>query len=151
MSLLLRDVSRRRTLIRLTPLIDVVFILLIFFMLVSSFLEWQHLGIPLQEDPVRVLPAQGSPVGTPVQDSTEALWLELHPEGLRHQAEWVYPEALAALVHTHVQRSPQAAIWIQPMPGVSLQALVTVQDRLRAAGGQKIGWVMEGGRHHVQP
>ncbi|OOC09384.1 ExbD/TolR family protein, partial [Thioalkalivibrio halophilus] len=32
---------RRRNLISLTPLIDVVFILLVFFMLASSFLDWR--------------------------------------------------------------------------------------------------------------
>ena len=41
---------RRRQLVGLTPLIDVVFILLVFFMLASSFLDWRSvsLGIPAE-------------------------------------------------------------------------------------------------------
>ena len=40
--------SKRKAVISLTPLIDVVFILLVFFMLSSSFLDWRHqpLGHP---------------------------------------------------------------------------------------------------------
>ena len=37
--------SRRRALIGLTPLIDVVFILLVFFMLASSFLDWRAIDL----------------------------------------------------------------------------------------------------------
>ncbi len=37
--------GRRRALISLTPLIDVVFILLVFFMLPSSFLDWRAIDL----------------------------------------------------------------------------------------------------------
>ena len=37
--------NRRRNLISLTPLIDVVFILLVFFMLASSFLDWRSITL----------------------------------------------------------------------------------------------------------
>ena len=40
----------RRRLISLTPLIDVVFILLIFFMLASSFLDWRAIGLDAPAD-----------------------------------------------------------------------------------------------------
>ena len=36
---------RRRSPISLTPLIDVVFILLVFFMLASSFLDWRSITL----------------------------------------------------------------------------------------------------------
>ena len=41
---------RRPTLIRLTPLIDVVFILLVFFMLASSFLDWRAFEVAVPAD-----------------------------------------------------------------------------------------------------
>ena len=40
-----RPQGRRRPLISLTPLIDVVFILLVFFMLASSFLDWRSIDL----------------------------------------------------------------------------------------------------------
>ena len=37
--------QKKRPLISLTPLIDVVFILLVFFMLASSFLDWRSIDL----------------------------------------------------------------------------------------------------------
>ncbi|RDL45410.1 biopolymer transporter ExbD [Marinomonas piezotolerans] len=51
---------RRRQLISLTPLIDVVFILLLFFMLSSSFVAWRTVDTPL-----------AAPSSTPVEASSE--------------------------------------------------------------------------------
>ena len=45
----LAKIQRKHSLISLTPLIDVVFILLIFFMLASSFAEWQFIELSVGE------------------------------------------------------------------------------------------------------
>ena len=42
-----RPAAPARKLIGLTPLIDVVFILLLFFMLTSSFFQWQSLDLTM--------------------------------------------------------------------------------------------------------
>lgn len=41
---------RRRRLVSLTPLIDVVFILLVFFMLASTFLDWRVFSVTVPAD-----------------------------------------------------------------------------------------------------
>ncbi|WP_373510748.1 ExbD/TolR family protein, partial [Thiocapsa sp.] len=73
----------RRRLIGLTPLIDVVFILLVFFMLASSLVKWQALEMEA--------PASAA-VGTPVIGS----WLvRVRPESLDLNAETLVADALA--------------------------------------------------------
>jgi len=62
---MLLNPPKRKTGISLTPLIDVVFILLLFFMLTSQFIEWRSLDLNIggrasslpvdQERPVRLL------------------------------------------------------------------------------------------------
>jgi len=41
--------SAKKSLVNLTPLIDMVFILLIFFMLASNFVEWQYFELEIGE------------------------------------------------------------------------------------------------------
>ena len=62
--------GRRRPLISLTPLIDVVFILLVFFMLASSFLDWRSIDLNA--------PAQAA-AGPAIEG---ALLVEIHPDRL---------------------------------------------------------------------
>ena len=52
------DQPRKKQLVSLTPLIDVVFILLLFFMLTSSFVAWRTLDTPLAAPSQEVLPEQ---------------------------------------------------------------------------------------------
>ena len=44
-----KNAQSRRSLVSLTPLIDVVFILLIFFMLASNFVDWQFIEFSIGE------------------------------------------------------------------------------------------------------
>ena len=73
---------RRRPLISLTPLIDVVFILLVFFLLASSFLDWRAIDLSA--------PAEAA-AGASVQG---ALLVEVREEGLRLSGEAVSLEDL---------------------------------------------------------
>jgi biopolymer transport protein ExbD len=112
----------RRRLISLTPLIDVVFILLVFFMLASSLIKWQ--AVEMGE------PASAG-AGTPVVGS----WLvRVQPEGLDLNAETIAAAELAGRVTARIGEDPAQRILIQPAPGVSLQRLVDVLDLLRDAG-----------------
>ncbi|RKT44840.1 ExbD/TolR family protein [Thiocapsa rosea] len=112
----------RRRLIGLTPLIDVVFILLVFFMLASSLINWQAIEMGA--------PASAS-AGTPVVGS----WLvRVQPESLDLNAETIAAAELAGRVAARIGEDPAQRILIQPAPGVSLQRLVDVLDLLRDAG-----------------
>ncbi|NCC27423.1 MAG: biopolymer transporter ExbD [Gammaproteobacteria bacterium] len=115
-----------RRLISLTPLIDVVFILLVFFMLASSLIKWQ--AVEMGE------PASAS-AGTPVIGS----WLvRVQPEGLDLNAEAIATVELAGRVAARIGEDPTQRILVQPAPGVSLQRLVDVLDLLREAGATNL-------------
>lgn len=115
--------TRRRHAPSLTPLIDVVFILLVFFMLVSSFVRWN--AVRVQTSPAASHRAQPA-----VQ---HALRVSVFPDGrLLLDGE---PVSLDDLVRrVGALRSPQ--VRVVPMPALRLQRLTTVLDRLSRAGAR---------------
>ena len=114
--------GRRRSLISLTPLIDVVFILLVFFMLASSFLDWRAIDLA---PPVR---AGG---GTPMEG---AMLVEIRENDLRLAGEVLDLETLVARVAARAADHPDQTVIVRPAPGVTLQRTVAVLDRLADAG-----------------
>ena len=113
---------RRRPLISLTPLIDVVFILLVFFMLASSFLDWRSIDL---DAPGRTGAAASL---------SGALLVEVRPDGLRLSGQPITLDALTERVDDLLNRRPEQRVLVRPMAGVSLQEVVAVLDRLSAAG-----------------
>jgi biopolymer transport protein ExbD len=121
--------ARRRALIGLTPLIDVVFILLVFFMLASSFLDWRaiELNAPSQAQ------GGGSPEG--------ALLIEVRADGLRLGAERLNLDDLAERVAAQLRESEGRRVLVRPDAGVPLQRAVEVLDRLSAIGAERISLI----------
>ncbi|KCZ93493.1 ExbD/TolR family protein [Hyphomonas johnsonii] len=112
------------TKISLTPLIDVVFILLLFFMLTSTFADRRSMDM--------VTPALAS-----VPDVTDALvTLDLTTEGIRFEGQSVAPDALVATLQPRLASGDPVVI--QVAPGVGLEACVSVMDALEAAGARSI-------------
>jgi len=119
------EVPRRRSSISLTALIDVVFILLLFFMLSSQFVRWQSLDIPL---------AQNSPVQTDVQP----LILVVSDTGELLQGE--------ASVGPGIQCQTQVAGWldatrpviVRPQASASGQQILGALDCLRSGGATRL-------------
>ena len=118
--------------ISLTPLIDVVFILLVFFMLASNFFDWR--AIPLQSG--------GSGAGSEMRG---ALLVEVTPRGARLAGEVLPLPALAARLLARRDEDPEMPVLIRPRGGVETGALVAVLDRLAAEGVGDLTLV-EGGR-----
>lgn len=108
---------RRRP--NLTPMIDVVFLLLVFFMLVSRFGTDRAL-------PLAVAGAQGGYSGPP-------RLVEIAPSGLMLNGAPVAPEALAQAL-APLMAAPDDVIVLRGRDGADLQALVTVMQGLAAAG-----------------
>ncbi len=113
---------RRRALITLTPLIDVVFILLVFFMLASSFLDWRAIEL----DAPASATAGGGMEG--------AVLVEILPGALRVSGQVVSIESLARAVSERIERVPTGRVLVRPAAGVPLQDAVDVLDRLSLAG-----------------
>lgn len=111
------ETPRRR--LGLTPMIDVVFLLLVFFMLTAQFTR--DLSLPLQHGQ-----AGDTYSGPPRLIQIGADRLRLNGQELTDAA---LPEAVAALVS-----SPDDLIVLRGDPATPLQRLVDVMQRLNAAG-----------------
>ncbi|MEX2454021.1 MAG: biopolymer transporter ExbD [Rhodospirillaceae bacterium] len=131
-SLLANSPARRRRTISLTPLIDVVFILIVFFMLASSFFDWRSLTLDA--------PVQSS--GGSAMEG--AMLVELRPDGLRLSGEDVTADRLIALVAARLAKTPGQRVLVKPATGVSVQQVVGVVDRLAEAGVSNMSLVREG-------
>lgn len=117
---------RPRAKISLTPLIDVVFILLVFFMLASNFLDWREVRL-----------SAAGPAGSSA--SVEgAMLLDVTPGGLRISGVAVSEEELEARVSERLRSKPDQRFLLRPAPGVDMQRLARVLDRLGAAGARDV-------------
>jgi len=116
--------SRRKPIISLTPLIDVVFILLVFFMLASSFLEWRSIAIVTAKPP----PA------TRVQTDQQPLLLSVSAAETRLNGELLVLDALIARLQQRFDEDPQASLKVQPIGDTPLQSVIAVLDQLKLAG-----------------
>lgn len=114
------DEPRPRRKPSLTPMIDVVFLLLVFFMLASRF------GTDMQL-PLKLAGASTSPYSGPPR------LVVIEPDAVRlngtELAQAALTEALAPLMS-----APEDAVILRAADGVSLQRLVEVMDRLAGAG-----------------
>jgi biopolymer transport protein ExbD len=122
-----RRTTRKRPLISLTPLIDVVFILLLFFMLASNFSQWRTIDVM-------------TPVSGGIQnDSEPSLLIQIESAGnIRLDGTPLTLDGLFGPAAAAIQQQPQRRMVVQPAADVSLQTIVSVLERLRAAGGQRI-------------
>jgi biopolymer transport protein ExbD len=125
---------RRRALVSLTPLIDVVFILLVFFMLASSFVDWRVIGLEVGTPGVASGPVEG------------ALLIEQRGDGLRFGGEPLPMEAVVARTAARLAAAPGTPVLVRPAAGVSLQDTVSLLDRLTAVGARQVSVIREPGR-----
>ncbi|MBO9509402.1 biopolymer transporter ExbD [Thalassospira sp. A3_1] len=119
----LRDRNRGASpMIGLTPLIDVVFILLIFFMLASSFLDWKGFEMSVT---VTDGQARSSSDVRPVTVNVDA------NGGLSLNGEAVPISNLAAAI---LRKHAGASVHLRPINGADLQHLIVVMDALGRGG-----------------
>ncbi len=114
--------QRRMLRLGLTPLIDVVFLLLLFFMLSSTFLTLEQIEVG----------ARPSGAATPGRD--EVVVVDLAPSGLRIGAEAIAPERLVAVLDERVAGDRTRPIFIRPAGEVPLQRLIEVLEIIAQAG-----------------
>lgn len=111
--------ARRKNSIVITSLVDVMFVLLFFFMLASSYLDWGAVDVH---------------IGGGESKSTIPLPGHVHQLQLLPGAQLRLdgkPVALSQLTST---LEHDARVIVQPQIGVPLQEMVTVIDQLKAAG-----------------
>ena len=115
------DTPRPRRRPSLTPMIDVVFLLLVFFMLAARFGMDTHL--PLNAAGT----AQGAAYSGPPR------LVEIRPGAVRLNGQAVAPEALADAVLA-LTRAPSDTVVLRARDGADLQRVVDVMQRLADAG-----------------
>ncbi len=111
--------------VNLTPMLDVVFIMLIFFIVTAVFVREQ--GLPVNPpDPANEV----DPI-----ISEQPIVIELHPNRRLRIAGQDVDERLlhALLTRLHAQR-PEAAVVLRPSADSSTDLLVTVMDSARKIG-----------------
>lgn len=115
--------ERRRPGIRLTPLIDVVFILLVFFMLASSFLEWRSFDLALP-----------SGDATPAPDVSPIV-IDLDRDGpIRVDGNELESDDLVARVRQLRADAPERPVVVRARDTTPVQVTVRTLDRLSAGG-----------------
>jgi biopolymer transport protein ExbD len=116
--------SRR---LSLTALIDVVFLLLIFFMLSSRFFDFGAVGLDVEE-PGGDRPAAEDVVHVDVRDDGTV--------GIAGAT--VSNDALAGAVRTWLSGRPSGSVVVLPDAGVPVERLVSVLEEVRRSGATQI-------------
>ena len=120
-----RPAAARRRVIGLTPLIDVVFILLLFFMLATNFQRWRALTVNA--------PAPGATAGA----RADGLRLRVSAGGGLTLGGQTLAGGLDEL-RSRLAHEPGLSVVVDPDPDVALQTLVSVFDALAADGVRRV-------------
>lgn len=121
---------KKRSLVSLTPLIDVVFILLIFFMLVSSFTKWNIIELgTTQKD-----------ISQHMNFSETLITISLnHRYKLNQKSESL--DQIIQHIATEMKKDINHSVFIQPENNLPLQQLITVIERVSRIQGTKISLI----------
>ncbi|NQY27452.1 MAG: biopolymer transporter ExbD [Piscirickettsiaceae bacterium] len=120
------DPAPRREMISLTPLIDIVFILLLFFMLTSTFSRWQQIDL--------LAPSISDDTQT---ENLRVIKLESNDGRVSFDGRTLLSQdamALSALIN----EEPKATYVITVAKGINTQAMVTLLDNLKQAGAYQV-------------
>ena len=138
--------KRQGPLITMTPMIDVLFILLIFFMVTSTFLDLDMIPLIGGTRPEPQASAQSSPESPPAPAAarepaaeTGSFLVRLSADGRTYVAgQAVDPVALIAMVSLRVAARPSAPIMVLPSGSATTQSLVSLMDALSRAGARDV-------------
>lgn len=124
------EVPRRRgRTVPLTPLIDVVFLLVVFFMLTSSFVLTESLELALPS--VKEV-KQTSKADAPIV-------IRMQPDkSLKVDNKRIIPEALQSTLEALMEGDANRRIVLFSAKGINIQDLVMVVDQIYKAGGRNI-------------
>lgn len=113
----------------LTPLIDVVFLLVVFFMLTSSFVITESLEL--------ALPSVKEVKTTSPKDAPIVLRMQMDGS-LKVNNQRIIPEALQSTLESLMEGDASRRIVLFSAPGITIQDLVGVVDQIYMAGGRNI-------------
>lgn len=121
--------SRRRTIssLPLVPMIDIMFILIIFFMLTSSFMRIESLEL--------LLPSSSSKAAA----KGDVMHLYIRPNGdMILGQRSLNQDELSESLSRMFSKDPGTRIMLLTAEGVTMQQLVNIMDKVYAAGGRSL-------------
>lgn len=120
---------KRKNAISLTPLIDVVFILLLFFMLTSTFVPWRIVDTPLSvASDVQTPPQEKDNLILTLKQNNDQVWVDDQAISFSDQSRF------QAFVTDH----NEGVFVIKAEDGVTLQTLMHLADRLKLNGAKTV-------------
>ena len=119
--------ARKKSLVNLTPLIDVVFILLIFFMLASNFIRWHYIELSIGD--VSELEIGSQDISMIEIDKDQSYFLNGKKLPL---------DTIISKMRTQVRKNIEHPIVVQPKEGAKVQAMVNVLNLLQDFAGNNI-------------
>lgn len=127
--------NRRITEVNLTPLIDIVFQLLIFFLITTTFV--QNPGIEVD------LPEAGS---NDIPSEADVVIIGITTDGrMVHEGKMVTGEELKARLEDHHQKRPSATVIIQADSKSAHGAVVKAMDLARSTGFKDLAIATQSG------
>ena len=120
-----QSLKKKRQAISLTPLIDVVFILLLFFMLSSSFVPWRQINVSM-------------PTGTSVSTKEVARIDILDNQGRFSIESQEYQMLDKAELKKLVNQFPDTVFLIMAGADIETGVLVALLDQLTLAGAKEV-------------
>ncbi len=116
-----------RPLISLVPMIDVMLILLVFFMVTSTYLNLDMIPALAQAD-------RSAPSGTSGEPAS-AIVIRIGSDGAPYfRGQALTSEDLEALLSDRIAHAPATPVIVLPSGSARMQALVTVMDVVTRAG-----------------
>lgn len=120
--------TRRDTVLDLTPMVDVVFLLIIFFMVSTTFITLES-GLPVDLPQARSAQAQSSEVPTVTITREQVIFLG---------GSEIEESQLAGALRAQLEASGQGLVVLRADQTVPHGLTVRVMDLLRQAGAQRI-------------
>lgn len=117
--------QRRRKMISLTPLIDVVFILLLFFMLSSNFTRWHQINL------------QSATLSESQTPELRILKIESNQGELSFNGSRLSMNN-ADSIQKFVAENTQATFVITVVEGIKIQVMVNLLDQLKRSGATRV-------------
>ncbi len=124
-----RRKRRGIVLLNVTPLIDVVFILLVFFMLTTNFARFRLIGVDAPEDTLVV------------RDAAAAIVLLVKADGtLEYDGDLLAPEVISGEIARLVGDDPGRPFLVRPESGVTMQEAIDAFQLARDAGAYAVSF-----------
>lgn len=118
----------------LTPMLDVVFILLIFFIVTSTFVKEMALGIE---------PPPPPPPPDQITNPTPSIIIEIDEEGvIRVNARVTDITSVRANIERLKAENPQSAVIVQAHPDAKSELIISIRDQTASAGVSKVNVVL---------